>query len=331
MLSRLKKIFVSLALLVAIGTFAYMAIERWSFLESIYMTIITIFTVGFQEVRPLSEAGRIFTIFLIPAGYGILVYALSMVVAFIVEGELLDVFRRNKMRAKIEDLDNHYIICGSSGAAAYVINEFMKTSQPFVIIEHDPEKIKKLKENESLLFLEDDPSEDEVLRNAGITRAIGLISALPSDKDNLIVVLTARGINRRLRIVSLVFDENSDHKLKYAGANAVVFPDFIGGMRMASEMIRPTVVSFLDVMLRGEDATLRVEEAIIPPESGLIGKTLAEGRVGEKTGLIIIAIKDGATGTYHYNPNSTTVIKAKDVFITIGTPEQMKTLRDIIG
>lgn len=330
MLNRLIKIFISFALLVAIGSTAYMVIEKWSFLESIYMTIITIFTVGFQEVRPLSETGRIFTIFLIPAGYGILIYALSTIVAFIVEGELMDVFRRNKMKSKIEDLNNHYIICGSGGAAEYVINEFMKTSQPFVIIENDPEKIKKLKENESLLFLEGDPSEDEVLRNAGIILARGLISALPTDKDNLIVVLTARGINRNLRIVSVVFDENSDHKLKYAGANAVVFPDFIGGMRMASEMIRPTVVSFLDVMLRGEDATLRVEEAHIPPDSGLIGKTMAEARIGEKTGLIIIAIKDGASGIYHYNPNSTTIIKENDVFITIGTPEQMKILRDII-
>ena len=233
------------------------------------------------------------------------------------------------MESKIKDLDNHYIVCGSSESAEYVINELITTKQSFVIIENDPDKIKALKEKENILFLEGDPSEDEVLKEAGISQARGLVSALPSDKDNLFVVLTARGINKNLRIISLAFDENSDHKLRRAGADAVVTPNSIGGMRMVSSMMRPVVVSFLDKMLHRKDATIRVEEATIAKGSDLIGKTLAQAKIGEKTGLIIIAVRDGKTGSFHYNPGPTTVIKENDVLITIGTPEQMKALREM--
>ena len=312
-----------------LGTGGFIIIEKWSILESLYMTVITITTVGFQEVRPLSETGRIFTIFLILSGYGILLYVVSSMVAFIVEGELLDIFRRKKMKSKVEALNNHYIICGSSGAGEYVINEFLKTKQEFVVIENDPDKNKALKERGDILFLEGDPSEDETLKEAGISQARGLISALPTDKDNLFVVLTAKGLNKNLRIISLAIDQSSEHKLRRAGADSVITSNSIGGMRMASVMLRPAVVSFLDKMLYMKDAALRVEEALIPDGSGLIGKTMAQAKIGEKTGLIIIAIKDKETGNYHYNPGSSTVIKENDALITIGTPEQMKSLRDI--
>jgi voltage-gated potassium channel len=330
MLNRLRNIFIPVLIVLAVGTAGYMLIEKWTFLECIYMTVITIATVGFQEVRPLSEIGRIFTIFLILIGDAILLYALSAIVAFIVEGELFDKFRRKKMKEKIKDLSEHYIVCGSTGPSEYVINEFIRTQQPFVIIENNPERVKELKEKPDILFLEGDPSEDEILKDAGVAHAKGLISALPTDKDNLFVVVTAHSLNRDMRIVSLAFDETSDHKLRRAGANSVITPNSIGGMRMASEMIRPAVVTFLDRMLYKKDATLRVEEAPIPEASGLIGRTLGEAKVGEKTGLIIIAIKDGKTEDYHYNPDSATTIKEGDVFIAIGTPEQMKSLRELV-
>lgn len=330
MLNRLIRILIPVIIVLAVGTAGYMVIEKWTFLECIYMTVITIATVGFQEVRPLSEIGRIFTIFLILTGDGILLYALSALVAFIVEGELFDKFRRKKMKEKIEDLYEHYIVCGSTGPSEYIINEFIRTQQPFVIIENNPGRIKELKEKTDILFLEGDASEDEILKDAGVSHAKGLISALPTDKDNLFVVLTAHSLNRNMRIVSLAFDETSDPKLRRAGANSVITPNSIGGMRMASEMIRPAVVTFLDRMLYKKDATLRVEEALIPKNSGLIGKTLGEAKVGEKTGLIIIAIRDGRSGDYHYNPGSGTLIKAEDVLITIGTPEQVKNLRELV-
>jgi len=324
---RLIKIIVALAIVLAIGTAAFMAIEKWTLLESLYMTVITITTVGFQEVRPLSGNGRIFTIFLILLGTGVLLYALSSIVAFIVEGKLLDIFRRKKMKSKIEDMNEQIIVCGSDGCAEYIIDELIKTKDPFVVIENDSDKIKELQKREDILFLEGDASEDEILKEAGILRAKGLISALPSDKDNLFVVLTARGINKNLRIISLAIDQNSEHKLRRAGADSVVTPNAIGGMRMASTMLRPIVVSFLDKMLYSKEATIRVEEASIAKGSDLTGKSLAQAKIGEKTGLIIIAVRDGKTGSFHYNPGSTTIIKENDILITIGTPEQMKALR----
>lgn len=329
MLNKLIKVILILLILFSVGTAAFMIIEKWSFLESLYMTVITISTVGFQEVRPLTENGRIFTIFLILSGYGIMLYALSSIIAFIVGGELLDIFRRRKMNSKIEELNGHYIICGSKGPGEYVINELINTYQKFVVIENDAERIKELKEMEKILFVEGDASEDNILIEAGITRAKGLVSALSTDKDNLFVVLTARNINKDLRIVALAFDENTDHKLRRAGADSVITPNSIGGIRLASEVIRPSVVSFLDMMLRGK-VTVRIEEVSIPKGSGLKGKNLAEAKIHEKAKLIIIAIRNGETGNYQYNPGSHTVIKEGDVLITIGTPEQVRTLREMV-
>lgn len=327
---RLLLILFILLAVFAVGTAGYIIIERWSLLEAAYMTVITLATVGFQEVRPLSPVGRIFTIFLIVSGIGLLAYAAGTTLEFIVEGELTGFLRRKKMEKQIQNLEGHYIVCGSGDVGKYIIEEFVKTKRKFVVVENDEEQIKKLKEDENIFYIAGNAAEDETLIKAGIRSASGLISALFSDKDNLFVVLTARNINPGLRIVSRAIDEGSVPKLYKAGADKVVSTEAIGGLRMASEMVRPTVVSFLDTMLRERETTLRIEEAEIPIGSPLAGKNLREADLPEKTGLIVVALKEGGTEKYSYNPPPETKLRERDILIVLGEVKGVEKLRELL-
>jgi len=327
--NRILKIFLLLALIFVGGILGYMIIEGWSFLDSLYMTIITLTTVGFMEVKPLTAAGRYFTIFFLIIGFSVIIYGLGTVTAFFVEGELLGIIRSRKMKRKIAKMSDHYIICGSGKMGMHVINEFLKTENEFVVIEKDENEIKNLQQkNPNIMFVEGDASFDENLSAAGIDRARGLITTTSSDKDNLFVVLTARSLNPHLRIVTRATEEESVHKLYTAGANAVISPHMIGGMRMASEMLRPAVVSFLDVMLQTKDRVLRIEEAAIEKNSKFDGITLIEANIPQKTGLIVIAIKNRERGEYVYNPSSDFLLKVNDVLIILGDINQLKILKE---
>ena len=312
-----------LILLFLIGVAGYVFIEKWPVFDAVYMTVITLATVGYGETRPLSQAGRTFTIFLIMFGMSTFIYGVTTITAFLVEGQLGGYLRRKKMKNKIDKLEDHYIICGSGEVGRYVIEELAKTKRPFVIIENNCQELLKLQGNEEILYLEGDPAEDEILGAAGISRAKGLVSALEEDKDNLFVVISARSLNPNLRIVARAVDAATSAKLTKAGANAVVSTEFIGGMRIASELIRPTVVSFLDKMLRDTDSTLRVEEVEITGESDLINKTLKEAAVTDRVGLAVIAVKNSKTGAYEHVPKSSYTINPHDIFIVIGAPEQI--------
>lgn len=326
---RIKKIILILLLIFLCGIFGYMIIEKWSFHESLYMTIITLTTVGFKEVKPLSYAGRYFTIFILIIGFSVILYGLGTVTAFFVEGELMGIIRRRKMEKKIKKLNKHYIICGSGLMGRHVVNEFVKTKRQFVVIEKREDEIKLLLEKfNNVLHLKGDASSDSLLIKAGIKKARGLITTFASDKENLFVVLTARSLNSNLRIVTRMVEEESEHKLYTGGANAVVCAHSIGGMRMASEMLRPSVVSFLDVMLRAKDRVLRIEEAVIEKDSKFDGITLMEANIPKKTGLIVIAIKNSITGEYIYNPHSDLKLKFKDVLIMLGKVDQVKKLKE---
>lgn len=327
---RVFYIFLSLLIVLLVGMSGYLIIEHWTLLEALYMTVITLTTVGFMEVHPLSPAGRVFTVFLLLSGIGILAYSASSLLEFIIEGELTGLLRRRKMEKKIQNLRGHYIICGAGEVGKYVIDELMKINKQFVVIETNEEQIKKLQENKDILLIEGNPAEDGVLIRAGIQNATGLISALSSDKDNLFVVLTARNINPNIRIVSRAIDEASVPKLSKAGADKVVSTEAIGGLRMASEMLRPAVVTFLDMMLRDEKATLRVEEVEILSRSNLIGKTLEEVDILQKTGLTVLAVKDALSGKYLYNPSPVTKLKEKDILIVLGDIEQVGKLNNLV-
>lgn len=327
-----KKLIVAVSLLAGLyvaGVAGYVLIEGWTFFDAAYMTVITLASVGYGEVNPLSGPGRAFTMALIMVGMGTFVYGLSTITAFFVEGELGGYLRRQKVKRSIEGLEGHYIVCGSGDVGRYIIAELHKTGRTFVVVEKDPERIEKLGERDDLLCIRGEPTEEDVLLAAGVKRAQGLVSALDSDKDNLFVVMTARGLNPALRIVTKTVDEHGSVIFGKAGADAVVSPEFIGGLRMASELVRPEVVTFLDTMLRGPDSALRVEEVRVRPESSLVGRALREVNDADRTGLWVIAVKNAKTGEYTHVPRSTYRVTADDILIVIGTVEKVKAFRTL--
>ena len=328
------RVLILLCIVCCIGVVGYALIERWSLLDSLFMTIITLTTVGFGEVHPLSSYGRIFTVFLVLTGVGVLFYGISTLTAFIVEGDLRDILRKRKrrrrMKEKIAAVRDHYIICGAGEIGQHVIDEFMRMKKEFIVIERDPEVIQSLREHEDILFIEGNADEDEILCRAGIEQAKGLISVLPTDKDNLFTIITARNLQPKLRIVTKAIKDDSVTKLQRAGADAVISTQAIGGMRIASEMLRPAVVSFMDSILQERELTLRVEEARVDPQSGMVGKTLAQSEITQKTGLAVIAVKDGELEKYIYNPGAGYSLKANDILFVVGDVTQIEKLREII-
>jgi voltage-gated potassium channel len=307
------------------GVLGYHYIEGWSLFDSLYMTVITLATVGYGETHPLTLTGRAFTIFLILGGMSIIFYALTEITTFVVEGEMTGIIRRRRMNRQIGKLKNHYILCGAGRSGSHVLNELRKTGRTCVVIEKDPAKVRHLL-NEQVPVIEGEATEDQVLRSAGIARAAGLVSALPSDKDNLFVVITARGLNPSLRIVSKVEEIAARDKFLRSGADTAVSANFIGGMRMASELIRPATVSFLDTMLYGTPS-LRVDEVTIPPTSRFIGVPLDKCEPIRASGVVLVSLKDNSKAGFRFNPPQDTRLKSGDTLIVIGDRPQFEQLR----
>ncbi len=322
---RLQLAVILLVFILVAGTIGYRVIERWTVLDSIYMTVITLASVGFMEVHELSNAGRIFTIVLILVGLGTLLYVISTVTAFVVEGELRNILRRRRMEKKIKALRNHYIVCGFSRTGKQIVGELEKSGKGFVVVERDPERLEMPGEEKEILSLVGDATSEQVLMDAGLEAARGLVTCLSSDQDNLFVVLTARRLNPDLRIVSLAVEENAEGKLRSVGADGVVSSHKIGGMRLASELIRPTVVSFLDVMLRRADAAYRVEEAAIGPDSSWIGRTLEDVAVSKHADVVVVGLKQGRETMF--NPKGNVTIGANDTLIMIGAVGEVERIR----
>lgn len=324
---KFKLAVILLTIIILGGVSGYMAIEEWSFLDSLYMTIITISTVGFKEVSELSASGRIFTIVLIISSISILAYGITAISSFILEGHFREIGRRRKMEAKIKKLKNHFIVCGEGKVALQVVEELKRAKAKFVVIAKD---IKIFEKYSLPVFLQGDATNDEVLKHARIEDAKGLVTCLASDTDNLFVTLSARELNPQLKIVAEAREEISQNKMLKAGANNVISPEIIGGIRMASVILRPTVVSFLDVMMRGEkDVTLRLEEVKIPPKSPLAGKSISEAEIRRETGTLVVAIKDEETGRIKYNPPSSSVLKEEDILIVLGEEEGINKLSEL--
>jgi voltage-gated potassium channel len=317
--------------LFAAGTVAFMLVEGWPFFDAFYMTTITLSTVGFQEVHPLSPGGRVVAIALILGGTGSLAYGLSIVTAFIVEGELTDLLGKRRMEKLLGRLQDHVIVCGAGESGTCVVAELLSTQTPCAVIEQHLAHCRHLERFGETPVIEGDATDGIVLQRARVQTARGLITTLPSDKDNLFVILTARELNPGLRIVTRSIAVESHAKLRKAGADAVVSANQIGGLRMASEMIRPHVVSFLDSMLRDPTQAVRVGEAEIPADSPVRGKTLAELDLHNRTGLVIIAKRRGLGAAYEYNPRSSSRVEAGDVLIVCGEPAQVEALRALLA
>jgi voltage-gated potassium channel len=326
---RLISAILLLIFVLAVGVAGYQLVEGWNFFDSLYMTVITLATVGYGETNPLTPAGRLFTVFLIMMGVGTLAYGLTAVTAFVVEGTLTDIIGRRRMEAEISKLKDHVILCGIGETGRHVAEEFLKILVPFVVIEKDGERIKDMGRIGRFLSIEGDATHDEVLLRARIREARGLVSALSQDRDNVFVILTARGLNPNLRIVSKVVETESRIKLEKAGADAIVSTNFIGGLRMASEMVRPTVVSFLDKMLRASGDAVRVAEAKIPAGSKLAGCKLEEAGIYENTGLIVIGIARGET--FELNPGPDISLHDGDGLIVCCSLEQLQRLKEMVA
>ncbi|MBI5464511.1 MAG: potassium channel protein, partial [Ignavibacteriales bacterium] len=292
----------------------------------LYMTVITLATVGYGETHPLSTGGRVFTMAMILGGMSIILYALTEVTAFIVEGEMTGLLRRRTMNKKIGKLSGHYILCGAGKSGTHTLAELQSTKRPCVVIEMNHEKAQHLLEHD-VLVIEGDATLDESLKAAGIERAKGLVSTLTTDKDNLFVVITARGLNPHLRIIAKVEEVTSRDKFMRSGANAIVSTNFIGGLRMASELIRPATTTFLDKMLR-EDSTLRVEEVNITSRSGLAHKKLRECDVLNTHAAMLVSVKRDEHFTFH--PSDDFVLAVGDALIMIGNADQMSSLRKAV-
>lgn len=316
--------------LVGVTGFKLIGGQEWSWLDSLYMTVITLSTVGYGETIDLSAnpAGRLFVVVFIISCLGTIAFAVSSITHFIVEGELKDILGRRKMEKKVAKLKDHYIVCGSGETSLSIIQELLLTKRKFVVV--DPQK-ENLEELGDVLYVLGDPAEDDVLIAAGIERAKGILLALPSDEANLFVTVTARGLNPKIRIVSQGIDLRSHKKILKAGSNSVISPPHIGGMRMVSEMVRPAVVTFLDMMLRDRQKALRFEEIPIGADSPLAGKTIEEIRIREKTGGLVVAIKRSDSGEFEFNPDDDARLQAGDILILIVTPQMTKEIARIAG
>ena len=317
-----------------IGVAGYTITERnnahgsWTVFDAIFMTVITLTTVGYQDEN-MSETGRIFTVLLLIGGFGVCAYSISSATAFIIEGQLREIFRRRKMRNSIDKLSNHYIICGLGDTGVHSLDELLQMDVDFVGIEREDSRIAHLLETRDFLYVAGDATDDEVLTRAGVERARGLISSLSRDQDNLFTVLSAKQLNPNLRVVSKAVEDNSPPKLLKAGAADVVLADQIGGVRLASRVMRPDVVDFLDIMIKDQQTT-RFTQSVIRKGSQLIGLTLSKAGISDQTGLVTVAVRS-REGRFEYNPAANLKLEQGDALIVIADNQQLRKLHQLTG
>jgi voltage-gated potassium channel len=334
MMSIRKRLYILLALIFLVimtGSCGYYILfeAKPRFLDCIYMTVVSLTTVGYGEVLQITgnTKAQIFTMFLITFGMGIILYGISSLTALLLEGELTGIFRTKKMAKQIDKLKDHYIVCGGGETGNGVIAELFKNNETVVLIETDGERIERCKSVGDLLYVRGDATEDENLIAAGIDRAAGIIISLPSDKDALYVTMTARMLNRKIRIISRITNPNLKPKMEKAGASAVVCPNAIGALRMASEMIRPTAVDFLDRMLRSSRGNLRIHELTVSENSPFNQKEIRECALTQRYGLLVLGAKNKAD-EIEFNPAPTRVLTTGTILIVMGTVEEIARARD---
>jgi len=329
-MTRVRRQFIfSLVLIVVViffGTAGYVILEKWTAFDALYMTITTITTVGYREVHDLSDTGRVFTLVLIVSGVGTILYTLNNAARILVEGEIQEIFGRRKLEKKIKELKDHYIVCGYGRMGTVIGRELKEKGARFVVIEKGPMDGESVEPD--VLFVRGDATKDEVLKEAGIERAKGLISVLSTDAENLYVVLSARVLNPDMNIVARAGEEGSEQKLLRAGADRVVSPYYIGGMRIAHTVLKPSVVDFIEFATSAGNIDLQMEEISVREGASIAGTTLDECGIGRELGIIIVAIKRSG-GDMRFNPTFRTTIKPGDVLIALGERTKLKVLEDM--
>ncbi|MBU1567910.1 MAG: NAD-binding protein [Proteobacteria bacterium] len=313
---------------IAFGTTGYVFVEGMSPFDAFYMTLITISTVGFSEIRPLSDPGRGITIVIIVLGISLMTYTLGQVARIFVEGELRKVLGRRKLEKQVAELQNHYIICGYGRIGQIIVKELMATNNPLVVIEQNPASIEML-EAGGVLYLNMDATSDEALKVAGLDRARGLVTAVSSDADNVFIALSAKGMRPDIFILARASDVKNESKLLRAGATRVVCPYQMGGRRMAEILHKPTVVDFLDQTMMHTELGLQMEEAVITEGSPITGKTIVSSNLRQQFGVIIVAIKR-ISGEMVFNPGPAEIFTTGDVIVVIGKKAELKRMSNAI-
>lgn len=302
-------------ILVAVGMVGYHTIEGWNYFDSLYMTVITLGTVGFGETHPLSQTGRIFTIVLILGGAFTMAAAVTSVIRSIVSGEVQRLLGRQRMERILNTLTNHVIVCGYGRMGRIICDELAQANQAFVVIDRNHELIEHFPSRKGVA-LEGDATSDDMLKKAGIDRARALVSAVPHDADNLFITLSAKLLNDRIFVVARAEDPASETKLTRAGANRVVAPYLLGGGRVVQAVLRPSVLDFIDLATRTQHIELQMEETFVREGSVLIGKKLSESMTRENR-IIVVAIKR-SSGNMEFNPGGETVLNTGDTLISLG-------------
>lgn len=317
-----------LVLILLVGTLGYVLLEGWPVLDALYMTIITITTVGFGEVNVVSSSGRIFTICIIFMGMGIMAYSLGMVAQIMVETQVRTILGRRKLGRELRSIKHHYIICGFGRIGKTIARALKGEGIPLVVIDQSPDS-KELLEDQNIPHIIGDATSDDILIEAGIERAKGLVTVVLSDADNLFITMTARGLNPRLFIVARAEDEATEKKLLRAGANKVVLPYLIGGMRMVHTILRPAVMDFIDFTMHQANIELKLEELRVGETSRLNGVSLINSGIRKDMNVIIVAIRKKG-GQMTFNPSSETLIEAGNTLIALGPAKDLDGLAEIL-
>ncbi len=332
---RLAWAMIAMVVLILIGVIGYASMVEGDhgLVDAVYMTVITLTTVGYGEVIDMTNDpdGRIFTMIILIFGMGIFAYTVPLLAAFLIEGHVFNVFSRRRMEKQIATLRGHTIVCGDSPSTWFVVEELTRTDRPVVLVvplEEELDQVRQLFGDVPALV--GDPSDDDVLIAAGIERAAGVIAGMEGDKDNVLIVFTARRLAPQTRIIASLENPNLEAKLRVAGADAVVSPSKIGGLRIASELVRPTVVTFLDKMLRDESAGLRMEEIRVPHDSPYIGKSIEDLQVHEVAGAVLLALRYSGEDRFVFDPAWSTKIEKDMSLILMIDAEGRKKLTSLV-
>lgn len=329
LLRRLAFIASLIALTILMGTVGFTLIEGYPAFDAFYMTVITVSTVGYSEIHPLSHAGRIFNSFLIFFGVTTIFFAIGAMTQSIIELELGEYFGKRRTRRMIDKLENHFIICGYGRVGRNAASELQRSRVPFVVVDRNPERAEKAMQA-GLLAVAADSTRDETLRAVGVERARGLISALATDADNLFVILSAKNLNAKLYVATRAGEEEAEDKLRRAGADAVFAPYTTAGFRLAQAVLRPHVFQFFDVATKSLGLDVNIEQVRVPEESEFVARSLGQSQIRRDLGVIVLAIRK-ADGRMLFNPPAETMIAAGDHLIVMGEPGNLRIFEDHIS
>lgn len=305
-----------------------MLVEGWGPWDAFYMTVITVSTVGYREVRPLSSGGEVFTVVLIFGGVGTVFYTVTQLAAVMVEGGLHRRFEQRRVTRMLEKIKDHFILCGCGRIGSIIAEELRRQAVPFVVIERSPERAQDAV-SRGWLAVEADASEEGVLKRVGIDRARGLITAVGTDAENVYTVLTARELRPDLFIIARVESDEAEHRLRRAGANRVISPYQIGATHMVQTALRPAVVDFVQLATTFGHLDLSMEQVRVREQSRLVGKSIIDAGIRQRFGVIVVAIRRG-DGTMEFNPAPESVVLAGDELVVLGRPESVKALEDTV-